>query len=151
MWPLLVRITTPTHIPCMYLYYIDPIGTRHIASLTLHGMFSGLWVGRATAAKPSFRPFGLSSTFSFTRSGRGLKWACGADDLQEPHTVPTNDSRTHTRPPRGVKCGLLVADTLGAGAGGLNDIGESRVAFVHLMYPPPGFNCTTPEDVYHGR
>ena len=25
MWPLLVRITTPTHIPCMYLYYIDPI------------------------------------------------------------------------------------------------------------------------------
>ena len=32
-----------------------------------------------------------------------------------------------------------------------NDIGGSRVKFVHLMYPPPGFNYTTPEDVYHGR
>ena len=56
MWPLLVRITPPTPIPCMYLYYIDPIGSHYGASLTLSGIFGGLWAVCTTAAKPSFRP-----------------------------------------------------------------------------------------------
>ena len=40
----------------MYLYYIDPVGSRKGVSLTLHGLFGGLWADYATAAKTGFRP-----------------------------------------------------------------------------------------------
>ena len=49
----------------------------------------------------------------------GLKWPCGADDLQQPHLVYIYDSCPRAIPPHGAESGLAGADSLGIGANGL--------------------------------
>ena len=46
----------------------------------------------------------------------GLKWPCGADDLQQPHLVYIYDSCPRAIPPHGAESGLAGADSLGIGA-----------------------------------